>query len=242
MTEKFLNARDFGAKGSDFTTKIKATAGSNVIEVENIGDFEVGDEIVATNCFVNFPLQALFERIDSSPINTRKWIHNQPVGDRILLDGYDGSQGTWKIYMFDFSPDEKDVFRWTDDNARTWHENIKICDGFTDIENGVRIKIGEFKEREYGCTAVFVCDNKMVAVIEKIEGNKIYLSESANVTAQGELMHSDTLGIQKAVDAAIRDGKSVFLPNGEYTLAYSINVFDAGSFTSRSLSRNFTKY
>lgn len=231
MTEKFLNARDFGAKGSDFTTKIKATAGSNVIEVENIGDFEVGDEIVATNCFVNFPLQALFERIDSSPINTRKWIHNQPVGDRILLDGYDGSQGTWKIYMFDFSPDEKDVFRWTDDNARTWHENIKICDGFTDIENGVRIKIGEFKEREYGCTAVFVCDNKMVAVIEKIEGNKIYLSESANVTAQGELMHSDTLGIQKAVDAAIRDGKSVFLPNGEYTLAYSINVFDAGSFT-----------
>lgn len=231
MTEKYLNARDFGAKGSSFTTKMKATAGSNIIEVENIGDFEVGDEIVATKCFVNYPIKALFERRDTSPINRRKWIHNQPIGDRIIFDGYDGSQGSWTVYIFDFSPEEKDVFRWTNDNARTWHEDVKIQDGFTDIEKGIRIKINEFKEREYGCTAVVVCDDKMVAVIEKIEGNKIYLSETANVTAEGELSHSDSLGIQKAVDAAIESGKSVFLPNGEYTLAYSITVANAGSLT-----------
>ena len=231
MTEKYLNACNFGAKGSLFTTKMKAYAGSNIIEVENIGDFEVGDEVVVTKCFVNYPIKALFERRDTSPVNRRKWIHNQPVGDRIVFDGYDGSQGSWTIYMFDFSLDEKDVFRWTNDNARTWHENVKIQDGFTDIEKGIRIKINEFKERDYGCTAVFVCDDKMIAVIEKIEGNKLYLSQAANVTAEGELLHSDSLGIQKAVDAAIGSGKSVFLPNGEYNLAYSITVSDAGSLT-----------
>lgn len=31
----------------------------------------------------------------------------------------------------------------------------------------------------------FVCDDKMVALIEKIEGNQIYLSQEANNTGDG---------------------------------------------------------
>ncbi len=230
-TSKFLNVRDFGAKGSDFTTKINATAGSNIITVDSIGDFEVGDEVVVTKCFINFPIKVLFERRDISPVNKRKWIHNQPIGDRIEFDGYDGSQGDRVVYFLDFAPDNQGKFRWSKDFSRTWHEDIEITDGWIDIELGIHVKIGDFKERSYGCTAVYVCDNKMVALIEKIEGNKIYLSETANITTDGEIMHSDTYAIQKAVDAAIAENKSVFLPNGKYRLAYSVTIAGASSIT-----------
>jgi len=237
---KFLNARTFGAKGSDFITTMNATAGSNIITVDDIGDFEVGDEVVVTKCFINFPARVLFERRDSSPVNTRKWIHNQPVGERIAFDGYDGSQGGRVCYYFDFDPDDTMHFRWTKDFARTWHEGVKITDGWIDIEDGIRIKVGDFKERSYGCTAAFVCDDKMIAVIEKIEGNKIYLSQTANKTSTGQIMHSDSCAIQKAIDAAISENKSVFLPNGKYRLAYSLVIANANSFIFEGESSNGT--
>ncbi|MBR5307410.1 MAG: hypothetical protein IKU43_01450 [Clostridia bacterium] len=228
---KLLNARDFGAKGSVFTSKMTATAGSNVITVENIGDFEVGDEVVVTKCFINFPAKVLFERKDTSPVNPRKWVHNQPIGDRIEFFGYDGSQGSWAVYYLDFDPDAPNVLRWTKDFGRSWTENVKIVDGFADIEMGIRVKIGNFKELEHGCTAAFVCDDKMIAVIERIDGNKVYLSETANMSADGEIMHSDTLAIQKAIDSAVQNKKGVFLPNGRYTLSHSLVIENAGGFT-----------
>ena len=133
---KLLNARDFGAKGSVFTSKMTATAGSNVITVENIGDFEVGDEVVVTKCFINFPAKVFFERKDTSPVNPRKWVHNQPIGDRIEFFGYDGSQGSWAVYYLDFDPDAPNVLRWTKDFGRSWTEKCKDCRWLCRYRNG----------------------------------------------------------------------------------------------------------
>jgi len=227
----FINARAYGAKGSSFTASVHAEAGSNVITVDNIGDFAVGDEVVVTKCCLHYPAAVLFERRDVSKVNPRKWIHNQPIGERIMLDGYDGSQGSPLIFYLDFDPDTPDVVRYTKDFARSFH-TVFICkDGWTELFDGIRVKIGEFKERGYGCTAAFVCDDKLVALIEKIEGNRIFLSKEANHTADGELLHSDSHAIQCAIDAAISQNTGVFLPNGTYRLANSLVISHAASFT-----------
>lgn len=229
--EKYINGRDFGAKGSLCKTNIKAGEGSNIITVDDIGDFEVGDEVVVTKCFTHIVDSVLHERRDTSPVNPRKWIHNQPVGDRIEFEGYDGSQGSWVVYFVDFDPETPGILRWTNTYGQTWTENVPVVkNGWTEIEKGVRIKVNDFKELEYGCTAVFVCDDKMVSVIEKIEGNKVYLSDVANKSVDGEMMHSDSRALQKAIDVAIKEKKSIYLPNGRYTLANSLYITEGTTF------------
>ena len=47
MKDGFLNARDFGATGSEYVTSARSTNGSRELVLEDIGDFKVGDEVVA---------------------------------------------------------------------------------------------------------------------------------------------------------------------------------------------------
>jgi hypothetical protein len=44
MVGGFLNARDFGAVGSSFSTCARSVAGSSAIVTDVLGDFKVGDE------------------------------------------------------------------------------------------------------------------------------------------------------------------------------------------------------
>jgi len=228
----FINARDYGASGSQYTTTAHAVAGSPYITLDDIGDFKVGDEVLVTGCNIHYIAPTLFEKRDTSPINTRKWVHNQPLGDRVEFEGFTGIEGSRVVYAIDLPADTPDVFRWTNDNSVTWHEDVPINKGgWNELENGVRVKINDFKEREWGATAVFVCYDQLIADILEISGNSIKLSKLPNHTASGTIMHSDTGTIQRAIDAAIEQKKGVYLPNGRYRLAESLRIKDATGFT-----------
>jgi hypothetical protein len=227
----FINARDYGVSGSEFSCRAKAADGSCLFTLENIGDFKVGDEVLVRGAYIHTEAAVMFERKDSSPKNPRKWRHNRPIGDELELIGYSGSHGGRAVYFFDFYPESPDDFRWSCDYGLSW-KSIPYSEGvFIDIEDGVRLKINSLPERIFGCTAVFVCSDRMSAIIEKVDGNTIQLSSSANRSGECIVSHSDTLALQRAIDAALEAKKSVFLPNGKYKLTKSLKISNATSFT-----------
>ncbi len=231
MEDMYLNARDFGATGSLFETVGQAVAGEPALTLTDPGDFAVGDEVVAIGCYLSCPSQTLFQRRDLSPVNRRPWRHRQPLEGRVELRGYDGSQGAWVVYAIDMAPEAPGVFRWTKNYGRDWTENVPITDGWIELGDGVSVKINDFKEREWGATAVIVCSSRLVATVERVDGNRIYLSQSPNVSAPCRVMHADSAALQRAIDAAIRQKTTLYLPNGRYRLARSLVIENADSFT-----------
>lgn len=232
MQNGFLNAKDFGASGSEYVTKATSTNGSCEFTLESIGDFRVGDEVIVKGSNPHFETDKLFERRPRTPNSGRVWKHNQPINGRVELDGYDGTQGDWEVYFFDMCPEMPDVFRWTKDFGVTWSEDLPLKTGeWTVIDGKMRVKINDFKEREWGCTAAFVCSSRLISTIEKIDGNTVTLADAAGIDAECEIMHSDSAAIQRAIDAALAEKKNVFLPNGKYRLSRELSIINASGFT-----------
>jgi len=229
--KNFLCATDFGAQGSDFTTKGYIAEASNVITVDHVGDFRIGDEIIVTGCNIHNPARVLFERRDTSPINPRPWHHGAELLDRVEHRGYNGSDGDWVVYYFDICPEAADTFRWTKDFGRNWNEDVPLTDGWIKLSDGTEVRINDFPERSFGCTAAIVWSARLVADIEKIEGNHIYLSQKANYSNVCTVMHSDTKALQNAINTAITEGHNLFLPNGRYRIHGSLYIQNALSFT-----------
>ena len=228
---KFLNARHFGACGSGFETVAEAVVGSDVFTLSDIGDFAAGNEVILFGCNTHIERGALFEKRDTSPVNPRPWTHNQPIDGRIELRGYDGPAGSRAVYIIDLPCDTPDIFRWSDSFGKIWHEAPRVISEWTKLQGNTEVKINLFKELEYGCTAVFVCSDRMIAVVQKVEGNKIRLSQKANKSGNCRIVHSDGRAIQRAIDEAVAQRKSVFLPNGRYRIARSLCIENAKNFT-----------
>ncbi|MBE6777981.1 MAG: hypothetical protein E7541_01170 [Ruminococcaceae bacterium] len=231
MEEMYLNARDFGATGSTFETTAQAVAGEASLILADVGDFEAGNEVILVGCHVSYPSPTLHQQRDLSPINPRPWKHRQPLDGRVELRGYDGSQGAWVVYFIDISPKEPGVFRWTKDYGRHWEENVPLTEGWIELGDGVSIKINDFVEREWGATAVIVCSAQLVTTIERIEGNRMFVADCPNLTAECRVLHADSAALQRAIDAAIERKTSLFVPNGRYRLADTLKIVDASAFT-----------
>jgi len=231
MNNTFLNARDFGARGSEFKTIAYSRLGSKELRVDNIGDFEVGDEVIVIGAAPHFVAETLFERKDMKVKDRRPWKHNQPLDGRVELAGYDGTQGDFITYFIDMCPEEPDTFRWSNDFGVNWHENVKITKDWIPLEGKIRVKINDFKEREWGCTASFACSSRMIAKIESINGDKLTLSSAATLDAKCEIMHSDSGALQAAIDTAIAEKKNLFLPSGKYRLTKTLNIINPDGFT-----------
>lgn len=219
-----LNLHDFGRVGSDFKTTAVSVAGSKKFKLDCVGDFALGDEVIVIGSNPEIIMDRLFERKDSSPVNRRTWIHNQPLCERALLRGYDGTQGEFLSYIIDIAPEEPGVFRWTKDYGATWQENIPLTEGWIALGDGVEIKINDFPERAWGATAVFCCSSRLVTRVEAVDGNLLTLADAAKISSECEIMHSDSLVLQNAVNAAIEQQTSLFLPNGKYRLVRSIEI------------------
>ncbi len=230
MKSGFLNARDFGVSGSEYKSAVKSIKDKKEITVENIGDFKVGDEVLALGCKVNVEGSYLFERRDRSAKNPRPWRYRTPLGSKVEIEGYDGTQGAWMVYSIDIYPENPGYFSFSKDYGLTW-QTFPITDGWCDVGDGIRVKVNEFEEREWGCTAVVVYSSRLIGTIEKIDGNVITLSETANITAEGELMHSDTMGLRKAINTAIAEKKNLFIPNGRYILTDDLVIENADCIT-----------
>ena len=217
-----LDAREFGASGSTFQTTAAATDGSDRITVADVGDFRVGQGVMVSKCNVHYNRKSLF-----GPRGT--YAAERPLNGEVEVRGYDGSAGSWTVYLVDVDPAKPSVFRWTDDFGRAWHADVPITFDWQPLSGGTEVRFRPF-EWEKGYTVVLSGRDQLVTVIEKIEGNVLTLRDRANRTVAGAVVrHNDTAALQAAITQAVKEKKNVFIPVGNYRLAGALAVKEASA-------------
>ncbi|MFA5190512.1 MAG: hypothetical protein WC740_07300 [Verrucomicrobiia bacterium] len=213
----WLNAADFGASGSIFETTAATTDGSKQITVAKVGDFKVGQGVMVSKCNPQFTRCIL--KSPDNPYGTK------PLGDAAELRGYDGSSGSWTVYLVEVNSTAPLTFRWSDDMARTWKgTKVPVTFDWQPLSGGVEIK---FKKQEWqpGHMITFNGRDPLFSKIEKIEGNTLTLAHAATRTVKGAAVrHCDSEALQAAVTRAMREKRNVFIPAGHYRLTSGLSV------------------
>ncbi|MFA5190724.1 MAG: hypothetical protein WC740_08360 [Verrucomicrobiia bacterium] len=221
-TNTWLDVCDFGASGSKFETVAVTREGSKQITVKNAGDFKVGQGVMVSKVAPRFTGGKLW--------GPRKdYAKSRPVGDLVQMRGYDGSAGSWVVYVLDVPAGASHTFRWTDDLGRTWHEKTLITGDWQPLGGGIEVRFGKH-DWESGYTATFIARDQLITTIEKIEGNTLTLKDAATRAVKDAVVrHNDTVALQTAVDRAIKEKKNVFVPIGNYRLSGPVIVNNAAA-------------
>ncbi len=218
--DRWLNVVDAGASGSKFETVATTTAGSNVIEVTDPGDFEVGQGVQISRAHVHYEKQRLWGPDFARP---------NPLEDEVEMRGYDGTSGSWGTFLLEVHPEDPPSFRFTDDIGRSYSEFVPITGDWQALSGGTEIK---FNRREWdgAYLVTFSARDQLVSVIDKIEGNTVTLRDPANRSAADAVVqHNDSTALQACIDQAIAENKNVYFPLGHYRLAKGLTVQSARS-------------
>lgn len=132
----WLNVRDFGASGSTFETTAVTTAESKQITVANVGDFKVGQGVMVSKSNIRYTPTKLWGT--GEPYRNTK-----PLQDSVEVRGYDGSAGSWVIYLLDLQPAASPAFRWSDDLGRTWHPPVPITHDWQSLNGGIEVRLNQ---------------------------------------------------------------------------------------------------
>jgi len=227
--QEWLNAKDCGASGSKYETDAAATEGSAQITVADVGDFQVGQGVMVSKANIHYE-------------PTRLWgtgviyLNSKPVTNSVEIRGYDGSSGSWTVYVLDIAPSPKPAFRWTDDLGLTWHPEQPVTHDWQPLSGGTEVRLNP-RDWETGYVIAFGARDQLVSRIEKIEGKILTLSDRANRTVKDAVLrHNDTFALQAAVDRALKEKRKLFVPVGHYRLARGLRVSDPAAFTIEGAS------
>jgi hypothetical protein len=228
-TPGWLDAADFAASGSTFSTDATTTAGSNQITIKEVGDFKVGQGVMVSRCNVQYSGARLW--------GPRKTYESQrALKGELEFRGYDGAAGSWFLYMVDVAQSTPAKFRWSDDLGRSWHDGGPVDDQWHKLSGGTEVRFHPFEWQE-GYTVVFSARDQLVSRITKIEGNVLTLADTANRSATDAVVrHSDDAALQAAVDAAIKQRCNLRIPPGHYRLAKGIVIRKPSSLTVQGTS------
>jgi hypothetical protein len=219
----WLNARECGVSGSTFQTTAASTSGSRQITVADVGDFKAGQGIMVSKCNIRY------ERTQMWSFGIPYVTHGREVGNSFEIRGYDGSAGSWVVYVLDIAPSSKPAFRWTEDLGHTWQAEVPITHDWQPLSGGVEVKFNQ-RDWEVGYVIAFGARDQLITRIEKIEGNVLTLKDEANRSVDNAIVrHNDTVALQEAVDRGVREKLNIFVPVGHYMLAQSIKVRNANA-------------
>ena len=225
----WLNAADFNASGSQFSTTATTAAGSNQITVQEIGDLQVGQGVMVSRCNVKYGGGALW-----GPRATYE--KHRALKDELEFRGYDGAAGSWFVYIVDVPQATPLKFRWTDDFCRTWHDGGPVDDQWHALSGGTEIHFNTFDWQD-GYTVVFNARDQLLSRIEKIEGKVLTLKDAANRAATDAVVrHSDDAALQAGIEAAIKQQRNLFIPPGHYRLAKGVVVRNGNGITIQGAS------
>jgi hypothetical protein len=217
----FLNVTDFGASGSTFETTATTVPGSPQITVAEPGDFKAGQWVAVAQADVRYSDCKIYG--PGEPYRTER-----ELGQEAEFRGYDGSAGSWMVYLLEVDGADPLTFRWSDDRARTWKGGkVPVTFDWQQLSSGIEVK---FKSHELkpGNMISFHARDQLVAKIDKIEGNVFTLEKAANrEVARALVRHNDTVPLQSAINAAIVAAKNLYFPAGYYRLQHGLEVRDA---------------
>ena len=216
----WLNVKDFGASGSKFETMAETTPGSNAVVLNDAGDFEAGQWVSVSKCNVRYDRASLYG--PKSPYRGRV-----PLGDAVEIRGYDGSQGSWFIYILEIESADPHTFRWSDDLVLgfKWQATrVAVTWDWQKLSNGIEVKFNK-RDLQPGHMIAFDARDQLVTKIEKVEGNKLILCDKANRSVKrATVRHNDSMALQTAIAVAIKQKRNVLVPNGHYRLTEGIDV------------------
>ena len=216
----WLNVRDFGASGSDVETTAATTAGSGTITLADAGDFEVGQWVSVSKCHIRYDRATLYGT--GSP-----YAGGRPLGDTMEIRGYDGSQGSWLIYILEIESSDPVTCRWSDALLQGYKWNatrVPVTWDWQTLSNGIEVKLNK-RDLQPGHMIVFEARDQLVTRIEATEGNTLTLRDKANRTVQDAVVrHSDSETLQTAIDVAVRQRRNLYVPNGHYRLTGGLAV------------------
>ena len=220
----WINARDCGASGSKFETRAVTKSGSRQIMVVDVGDFKVGQGIMVSKSNIQYTPVRMWEA-------AIPYYKGRPSENSVEVRGYDGSTGSWVIYILDIAPSATPAFRWSEDLGITWHTEIAITHDWQPLSGGVEVK---FNRRNWGSgyLVAFGARDQLISRIEKIEGNVLTLEDEVKRTVNdATIRHNDTIALQEAINKGVREKLNVFVPAGHYMLAKTIKVTDPKAIT-----------
>ena len=146
-----------------------------------------------------------------------------PLGDAADLRGYDGSSGSWLVFLVEVSSVDPLTFRWSDDMARTWKgTKVPVTFDWHPLSSGVEIKLNK-QAWQPGHMITFHARDQLLTKIEKIEGNVLTLAHAATRTVKDAVVrHCDSEALQQAVTRGSGvDGLSGFAVRGKACTATS---------------------
>lgn len=222
----YLNAKDFGACGSAFETLGRIEAGSNRITLHEVGDFAVGQEVNISGCL---PRCDCFRIFGPRPHHAR----HQKVENEVKLRGWDASNGNHVVYVLDIDRDCPNVFRWSDDQGRVWHDDVPIDGQWHKLSGELEVWFDPEYDWSEGRVVTVVMRAALTAKIIAVDGNTLVLDKEATRTCEDKVIHSDTQALQNAIDAALAQGQNLWIPAGTYRLSKSLHVDNARSITIR---------
>lgn len=228
MNNSWINAKDFGAAGSEFIAKGKSSASSCEIELDNIGNFKPGDEISASGCFLHYYGMLYNEKEPYLAKNqTRlrgeiefRGLENEKCHQTFVLHFRKTDPVTYSWMAVDpkyqtLRPTEPTlhcVWAWQGTNLPVIEEWVPLVDG---VE--MRFRRKDWKPGE--CVS-FHARNRLLATILEVRGNMIMLDKDANISSENIIVrHHDQTALQRALDAAVAEKKGLLIPAGHYRLS-----------------------
>ena len=213
-----LNVCDFGASGSEYETMAQTTAGSQTILSEEIGDFQIGQQVAISKCNPRICDGGIWGRTPAKS--------TADFDEQVEARGYDGSLGNWTVYLLDFRGTDPPTFRWSDDLALTWKESqVPVTGDWQRLSGGVEIKLRNAGFWTKPALITFSGRDQLISTIMAIEGNKVTLADPAPITAEGcVVQHTDSAPLQLALNRAVAEGRNVFIPAGRYRLTSGLSL------------------
>jgi hypothetical protein len=225
----WLNVRACGASGSKYETAAATVEGSTQITVANVGDFQVGQGVMVSKSNIRYLPTQLWG-------TGERYRNSKPVSNSVEVRGYDGSAGSWAVYVLDIEPSAAPAFRWSDDLGHTWQPKQPITHDWQKLSGGVEVRLNE-RDWEAGYVIALGARDQLVSRIEKIEGQVLTLRDPANRTVKDAVIrHNDTLALQAAIDRAIKEKRNVYVPAGHYRLARGLQVYKPDAITIEGAS------
>ncbi|NCP34383.1 MAG: hypothetical protein AUJ96_25410 [Armatimonadetes bacterium CG2_30_66_41] len=219
----WLNASDFGASGSEYSTTAATTTGAKEVTVVDAGDFKPGQGVMLSECNPRLANSSLW-----GPRHVIAM--GQPLKDKAEIRGYDGTQGDWLVLLLDV-PERTTSFRWSEDLARTWQPTVPITGDWQPLRDGIEVRFNAH-DWEKGYTVCFSARGQLVTTIEKIEGKVVTLRAAPTRTVGAAVLrHCDDAALQAAIDQALKERRSLHVPVGRYRLSRGLVVRNATSLT-----------
>ncbi len=225
MKEKynFLNVKDYGASGSAFEAEGTAVAGSNKIVLSDIGDFRIGQGIKILGGAPRCESFHIF-----GPHGTHA--NRRRINGEAEIRGWDGSNGDHVVYIIDIDPNTPDVFRWSDDRGRVWHDGVTLDREWHTLSGGLEIRLTDF-DWSLGWVITIVMRSSITAEIMYIRDNVITIDNTFDIDVKAKVLHSDSAALQVAIDTAISKSADIYIPEGHYNLSESLYVKNPKSLT-----------